>query len=139
VAGELEWQGYNQTSVGASVQWSLPVAQSAQGDRAVARAQAAAADVERDLAGRAAAREAATAWAALGHALDELSTLDERVLPTQARTLALTEALFQAGAVDLFRVLLARQERVAAQLRRLEALRAAWQARIELDRATAEP
>jgi cobalt-zinc-cadmium efflux system outer membrane protein len=139
VAAELEWQGYSQASVGASAQWSLPLAQTAQGDRAVAAAEAASADVAAGLAGRAAEREAATAWASLEHARDELAALDGRVLPNAERALVLTESLFREGAADAWRLLLARQAVATARVRRLGALRESWRARIDLDRATGTP
>lgn len=139
VAGEVEWQGYSQATVGASAQWSIPVARTAQGARAVASALAVSADLEGALAVRAAEREAATAWAVLEHAREELAILDARVLPGVTRALELTDALFRAGAADAYRLLFARQAVAAARVRRLAALREAWRARIDLDRATGAP
>lgn len=137
VAAEYEWQGYVQSSVGASAQWALPVARTAQGERAEALAAANSADVERELATRGVARETVAAWSALRHAVDEVSALDARVIPAAERTVSLTEALASSGAVEFFRVLSARQQLATARVRRVDALREAWRARLELDRATA--
>lgn len=136
VAGEYEVQGYNQSSVGLSAQWALPVVRTAQGERAEALAAAVTAETERELAGRGVAREAAAAWRGLRHALEELEALDVRVIPAAERAVTLTEALANAGAAEFFRVLSARQQLSSARVRRLDALREAWRARLELDRAT---
>lgn len=137
VAAEVEWQGYTQASIGASAQWALPVARTAQGERAEALAAARTAEVERELAARGVARETAAAWHALRHAVDEVASLDARVIPAAERTVALTETLAGSGAVEFFRVLSARQQLAVARVRRLDALREAWRARLDLDRATA--
>lgn len=137
IAGELEVQG-NQTratTVGVSANWALPLAATAQGERAVANAEALAADTRRELATRAAGREASSAWAQLVSHLEEYEAVDRRVVPAAQRALDQTEALFQAGAVDSFRVLLARRDLYAARARRTSVAREAWRARIALDRA----
>ena len=133
---EVEWQGYSQASVGASAQWSLPVARTAQGERGEALAMARSAGVSRELAARAVTREAAAAWRTLRLAVDEVRALDDRVLPAATRAVELTEALAGSGAVEFFRVLGARQELAVARVRRIDALRDAWRARLDLDRAT---
>lgn len=136
INGEVEWQGYSQSSVGVSAQWALPVARVAQGERAEALASAGTSRVEGELAGRAVAREVAGAYAALEHSLAELVALTERAIPAAEEAVSLTEALRERGAAELFRVLAAQQELAAARGRRLEALREAWRARLDLDRAT---
>lgn len=135
--GEVEWQGYAQSSVGVSAQWALPVARTAQGERAEALAASRTAVQEGALSVRALGREAAAATDALGRAMEELRVMDERVIPAATRAVALTEALAESGAIEFFRVLSARQEFAVAQSRRLEALREAWRARLDLDRAIA--
>jgi outer membrane protein TolC len=135
VAGEVEWQGYSQASVGASVQWSLPMFQFAQGERAVALAEAAGADTQQRLARHGAAREAGTLWDQLERSLEELRAIETHALPALERSLALTEDLFEAGAVDSFRVLLIRQDLAAMRIRQLTAVREAWRTRVALDRA----
>ncbi|MFO0630034.1 MAG: TolC family protein [Polyangiales bacterium] len=137
VNGEVEWQGYTQSSLGVSAQWALPVARTAQGERAEALAASRTAAQEGVLSARALGREAAAATEALERAVEELRVMDARVIPAADRAVALTEALAESGAVEFFRVLTARQELAAAQSRRLEALREAWRARLDLDRALA--
>lgn len=139
VAGEFEWQGYQQSSFGASVQWSLPLFQLAQGERAVALAEAAVTDVQRTLSSQQIARETATAWDVLVLRLEELSALEQRAVPALERALALTEEMFDAGAVDYFRVLLARHELATMRIRQLQVAREAWRARVALDRAMGGP
>ncbi|MDP3278796.1 MAG: TolC family protein [Deltaproteobacteria bacterium] len=136
IAAEVEWQGYSTASVGASAQWSLPVSLTNQGERAAAEAQARAADEQRTIAENSLANQAAIAWDQLAHRLEELALLDTRALPTAQRVFSLTEALFRAGTVDSYRLLRARDEVYQQQQRRLDALRSAWRARVQLDRAT---
>lgn len=137
INGEAEWQGYAQSSVGVSAQWALPVLRTAQGERAEALAAARTATLEGELRGRALGREAAAAFEALRHAAEEYRTLDARAVPAAERALSLTESLSESGAVEFFRVLAARQELATARSRRIAALREAWRARLDLDRATA--
>ncbi|MFO0560696.1 MAG: TolC family protein [Polyangiales bacterium] len=136
VAAEVEWQGYTQASIGASAQWSLPVALTNQGERATADAQARAADEQRAVAERQVSNEAAAAWTELELRLSELAVIERQSLPAAQRVLSLTEALFRAGTVDSYRLLRARDELFAQQQRRVDALRAAWRARIALDQST---
>jgi outer membrane protein TolC len=138
VAGEVEWQGYSQASFGFSAQWALPLSQTNQGDRALADAQSRTQDEQRALALRGAGHDGATAFTELERRLEELSVLEERAIPAAERALSLTEALFRAGSIDAFRLLLARQQLFADRARRLDALRAAWHARVALDRATGQ-
>ncbi len=139
IAAEAEFQQYQYLTFGASLNWSLPVLQLAQGARAGVRAEAAATVVRRDTTVRDIARQAGASWDALQGALAEYRALHDHALPTLERTLELTERLFEAGSVDWFRVLLARQELASTRLRALDALRAAWNARVALDRITARP
>jgi outer membrane protein TolC len=138
-AGEFEWQSYAQSSFGVSAQWALPIALTNQGERGVAEAQARAADEQRTIQENVAANEAAAAWAALELRLSELAVLDRQAIPAAERVLSLTEALFRASTVDLYRLLRARDELYALRSRRLEALSAAHKARIQLDRTIATP
>lgn len=137
LSGEVEWQGYAQSSVGVSAQWALPVARTAQGERAEALAAARTASLEGELRARALGREAAAAFEALRYASEELRALDADAVPAAERALSLTESLSDSGAVEFFRVLSARQELAAVRGRRVQALREAWRARLDLDRATA--
>ncbi len=139
VAAETEVTQYRYVGVGLSMSTSIPLVQLAQGPRAVARAEAHTAGTLRGITERDIAREAGAAWDAYRDALEEHHTLQDHYVPALERTLELTERLFEAGAVDAFRALLARQELASARLRLLEAVRTAWMARIALDRITAQP
>jgi cobalt-zinc-cadmium efflux system outer membrane protein len=136
-AFEAERQGNTgpNTSIGASVGFELPIIQRNQGERAVARGQAAAAGVERELVEHTIAREVATAYRRLDAALAELKALDDSALPAAERTLRMVHTLLDSGAVDYFRLLSARSGAFALRSRRVEALREAWLSRIALERA----
>ncbi|MEI8257133.1 MAG: TolC family protein, partial [Deltaproteobacteria bacterium] len=137
VAAEAEVTQYRYAGVGVSLNAAIPLWQLAQGPRAVARAEARTAASLRGITERDIAREAGAAWDAYRDALEEHHTLLDHYVPALERTLELTDRLFDAGAVDAFRALLARQELASARLRLLEAVRGAWLARIALDRITA--
>lgn len=134
---EFESQGNTnpRKSVGASMGWELPFVQRNQGERAVARGQAAQAGVERELVEHTIAREVSTAYQRLEAALAELKALDDSALPAAERILAMTQTLLDSGAVDYFRLLSARSGAFALRSRRVEALREAWLSRIALERA----
>jgi outer membrane protein, heavy metal efflux system len=136
-AFEAERQGNRSpnTSVGASVGFELPFVQRNQGERAVARGQAAAAGTERELLEHTIAREVATAYGRLDAALAELKALDDSAIPAAERTLSMVRTLLDSGAVDYFRLLSARSGAFALRSRRIEALREAWMSRIALERA----
>lgn len=136
IAAEVEWQGYTQASIGASAQWSLPISLTNQGERATVDAQARAADEQRLAVERQVANEAAAVWTELELRLSELAVIERQTIPAAQRVLALTEALFRAGTIDSYRLLRARDELFAQQQRRIDALRAAWTARIALDQRT---
>jgi len=139
VAAEFELQGYASPALGGSVSWSLPVLQLAQGQRAGALAEARAADDQRSLAEREVARNAAAAWESLHHRLAELHALRGRAIPALDATLAHIDRLHEAGAIDYFRVLVARRELAAVKIQAIDVLAAAWEARIALDEAMGQP
>lgn len=134
---EYERQGNHNVnqSVGASVGVELPFVQKNQGERAVARMEARAADVERELVEHAIEREVATSFQRLEAALRELALLDERAVPAAERTLTMVRTLLEAGAVDYFRLLSAQSGAFALRKRRVETLREAWACRVALERA----
>ncbi len=123
------------SSLGASVRWELPLAQRAQGERAVAQAEASGLRVQAVLLRRQVDRDVATAAEGLDAALAELDALTGRALPAAERLVAATEASWAAGALDIFRVLTARRDLLSVRARILTATRASWRARIEYDRA----
>ena len=122
------------SSVGASLGFELPVAWRNQGERAVARSQAQAAELERELTEHAIEREVAAAYLRLEAALSELALLEQRAVPAAERTLAMVDVMREAGAIDYFRVLSARRDVFALRARRVDALREAWLSRIALER-----
>lgn len=133
--GERQGNATPRQTIGASVGMELPILQRNQGERAVARGEAKAAGVERELAEHAIAREVATAYRRLDAALAELAALDQKALPAAERTLAMVRTLLDSGAVDYFRLLTARSNAYALRSRRVDALREAWLCRIALERA----
>lgn len=137
-AFEAEAQGNQRTnkSVGASVNFELPIVFRNQGERAVAKGEADAAAISRELTEHAITREVVTAYKRLDTALAELAALDRRAIPAAERTLAMVRTMLDSGAVDYFRLLTARANAFALRSRRVEAIRDAWMSRIALARAT---
>ncbi len=137
VAAEGEAQGNRdrQTSLGASVAFELPVVLRNQGERAVAKGQAAALMVEREIAEHTVAREAAVALQRLEASLAELAALEEQASSAADRALAMTNEMLEAGAVDYFYLLAARRSAFSLRTRRVNSLKDAWMSRIALDRA----
>jgi len=134
---ETESQANRNTkhTIGAAAALELPVVFRNQGERAVARGEANAANVQREITEQAIDREASSTYRALEAALLELATIDARALPAAERTLAMVQIMLEAGVVDYFRLLTARSGAFALRTRRVEALREAWFARIALERA----
>lgn len=124
-------------SVGASLRWELPLVQRAQADRAMARADASTARLGATLLGAQVARDVTCFAQTLGRTLSELDALETRAIPAAERLNRATEAAFAAGALDSFRVLVARNELLQLRARALDALRAAWSARFDYERAIA--
>lgn len=137
VSAEYELQGNSQRNqtfgFGASI--ALPLLWMNDGERAVVLGEADEARLRAELADGRIAREASAAVQQLELLLAELRALDEEALPAAATSVELAEALLEAGAIDLFRLLTLRRERFELEARRIEVLRDAWLARAELDRA----
>lgn len=134
---EVERQGNRapNSSVGASMGAELPIVRNNQGERAIARKEARAADVERELVEHAIAREVVSSYQLLAAALAEVAMLEARALPAAERTLSMVKTLLESGAVDYFRLLSARSNAFALRTRRVDALREAWLHRVALARA----
>ncbi len=124
-------------SIGASLRWEVPLVQRAQGDRALLRADAAMSRTAATLLRDQIARDVTRHAQALDRALAELDALEARAIPAAERLVRATEAAFTAGALDSFRVLVARGELLQLRARALDALRAAWTARLDFERAAA--
>lgn len=119
--------------VGLSVE--LPVAQRNQGPRAqVAEARASASE-RLDLQARQIAREVSHAHGAYESRRSELKVIAETAQPAAERTLELVEMGWLAGRFDIFRVTTAARDVARVRGLRLDALEAAWVARVALDRA----
>lgn len=124
-----------QTTAGVSLQWAIPLLQTAQGERAVARAQGTAFRAEALRAARRADREAGTAWDVLEGRLRELAALEREAIPALERTLRATERRVDSGEADLFRALYARRELALMRVRAASVAREAWRTRVALERA----
>jgi len=135
--GEAEAQGNTNTkkSLGVGLSSELPIFLRNQGERAVTRAQGNVLTIEGALSERAVGREAFVTFQQLEAALAELSAIEQNATPAAEQALSMTMELLDAGAVDYFRLLNARQSAFALRSRRVEALRAAWRLRIALERA----
>jgi outer membrane protein TolC len=122
-------------SIGASLRWELPLVQRAQGDRAIAEAEARGTRLGASLLRRQIERDVVAAAEALDRNLAELDSLERGAIPAAERTLQATEAAFAAGALDSFRVIDARRTLLALRARALDVLGSAWQSRLAYDRA----
>jgi outer membrane protein, heavy metal efflux system len=139
LAAEGERQGVQnpQSSLGASLQTELPFILKNQGDVAIARGESSQFAVQSELTDRQIGREAFAAFASFEAALAEFTAIDQQATPAAERALDMTVDMLEAGAVDVFRVLSARQVAFALRLRRVEVLREAWLLRVQLERAVA--
>lgn len=122
-------------SIGASLRWELPLVQRAQGDRAVAEAEARVARTGAALLRRQIERDVVRAAEALSRSLAELDAIERDAIPAAERLVAASEAAFGAGALDYFRVLAARRAVLALRARSLDVLESAWAARLAFERA----
>ncbi len=119
--------------VGLSVE--LPVFQRNQGARAVVDAERATERTRQELQARRILREVVAIRTAYESRRSELQLLSTTVVPPAERTLELVEQGWLAGRFDVFRVATAARDVARARASRLDALEAAWLARIALDRA----
>jgi cobalt-zinc-cadmium efflux system outer membrane protein len=135
--GEYEAQGNNntQTSGGVGLSAELPVVLKNQGDRAVVRAEGQLAKVNAELVQRRVGREAMMAFQQLEASLLELAAIEQEAMPAAEQALAMTMEMLEAGAIDFFRLLNARQSAFGLRARRVEVVRNAWRLRIALERS----
>lgn len=113
----------------------LPVFQRNAGPRAVVDAERATERDRQDLQARRILREVVAIRAAYESRRSELQLLSTTVVPPAERTLELVEQGWLAGRFDVFRVATAARDVARVRASRLDALEAAWLARIALDRA----
>ncbi len=113
----------------------LPVAQRNQGLRAQSARARESAEADLDLEARLLARAVVGALNSYESSRRELDRLSSQAVPAAERTLSFAEAGFQAGRFDVFRLLAAARDSLRVRASRIDAIEAAWVARIELERA----
>jgi outer membrane protein, heavy metal efflux system len=128
-----------QIFIGGGLGLALPVWRRNQGELAIARADRARADDERDLVTRQIALEVDRAYREVRARHEQALIQETEVLPSAERARDLLTQGWQAGKFDLFRVIQVSREAGEARRHQIEALGNLWQAAIELDRATGAP
>ncbi|MEI9940680.1 MAG: TolC family protein [Pseudomonadota bacterium] len=113
----------------------LPVAQRNQGLRAQSARARESAEADLDLEARLLQRAVVAALGSYESSRRELDRLSSQAVPAAERTLSFAEAGFQAGRFDVFRLLAAARDSLRVRASRIDAIEAAWVARIELERA----
>lgn len=113
----------------------LPLFQRNQGPRAVVEAARATEMERQELQARRILREVMAIHAAYESRRNELKLISTTAVPAAERTLELVEQGWLAGRFDVFRVATAARDVARVRASRLDALEAAWLARIALDRA----
>lgn len=113
----------------------LPFVQRNQGPRAVNEAARATETERQELQARRVIREVDTLYASYEARRSELKLITQTAVPAAERTLELVEVGWLAGRFDVFRVATAARDVARVRAARLEALEAAWLARVALDRA----
>ena len=113
----------------------LPVAQRNQGLRAQSARARESAEADLDLEARLLTRAVIAALNSYDSSRRELERLSSQAVPAAERTLSFAEAGFQAGRFDVFRLLAAARDSLRVRASRIDAIEAAWIARIELERA----
>ncbi len=117
------------------VSFELPVAQRNQGLRAQSARARESAEADLTLESRLLARAVIAALNSYESSRRELDRLSSQAVPAAERTLSFAEAGFQAGRFDVFRLLAAARDSLRVRASRIDAIEAAWVARIELERA----
>jgi cobalt-zinc-cadmium efflux system outer membrane protein len=113
----------------------LPVAQRNQGLRAQSARARESAEADLALEARLLRRAVLVALGSYESSRRELDRLSSEAVPAAERTLSFAEAGFQAGRFDVFRLLAAARDSLRVRVSRIDAIEAAWVARIELERA----
>ena len=113
----------------------LPVAQRNQGLRAQSQRARESAEADLELEARLLKRAVMAALGSYESSRRELDRLSSQAVPAAERTLSFAEAGFQAGRFDVFRLLAAARDSLRVRASRIDAIEAAWVARIELERA----
>lgn len=136
-SGEYEAQANKntQTTGGVAVGSELPLILRNQAERAQMKAQGSVFALDSALTKRRVAREAMNTFLRLENSLLELEAIERDATPAAEQALAMTNEMLEAGAIDYFRLLNARESAFLLRARRVETLRAAWHQRIALERA----
>ena len=113
----------------------LPFAQRNQGPRAQSLRARESAEADLALEARLLQRAVVAALSSYESSRRELDRLSSQAVPAAERTLSFAEAGFQAGRFDVFRLLAAARDSLRVRASRIDAIEAAWSARIELERA----
>jgi len=113
----------------------LPFAQRNQGPRAQSARARESAEADLVLEARLLQRAVVIALNSYDSSRRELDRLSSQAVPAAERTLSFAEAGFQAGRFDVFRLLAAARDSLRVRASRIDAIEAAWVARIELERA----
>lgn len=113
----------------------LPFAQRNQGLRAQSARARESAEADLTLEARLLARAVVSALNSYESSRREIDRLSSQAVPAAERTLSYAEAGFQAGRFDVFRLLAAARDSLRVRASRIDAIEAAWIARIELERA----
>jgi outer membrane protein TolC len=137
LSGEYEAQANKntQTTGGVAIATELPLILRNQAERAQMKAQGNVLSIDSELTERRVAREALNTFLLLEAALNELAAIEREATPLAEQALAMTNEMLEAGAIDYFRLLNARESAFLLRARRVETLRAAWHQRIALERA----
>ncbi len=113
----------------------MPVAPLNQSRRAVSARARESAEADLELESRLLARAVASALNSFESSRRELDRLSRKAIPAAERSLSYAEAGFRAGRFDVFRLLAAARDSLRVRASRIDAIEAAWVARIDLERA----
>ncbi len=127
-----------QSFLGAGLAIPIPLWRRQQGELAVAHAERARVDGERELAAREVALEVERAYQTAQAQSAAVGLLEREALPAADAVVTLLTEGWKAGKFDLFRVLQTTRDATVARRLYLETLGAAWEATIALDRAVGE-
>ncbi len=135
----LEWeaQGNSQTAqtVGVSLGTTLPLFNTAQGERAVALEESALMRVSEGIAQRGVEREVFRASRQLDRARAELEALESQALPAMERAQSAMTELLTQGDVEFFRLVSVQRQLFETRAQRVNATRVAFQALADLQHA----
>jgi len=136
VSGHAGAEASRDTLAGIGLSLPLPFVHRQQGEIGAARAETARLAAAADQLRAELRQELERAHATLATALEELALFESEILPGLDTHLARIHRAYELGEMDLTTLTVTQAQVVAARFDHLQALGAAWQARIDLDRAT---